>query len=146
MNLILEQTDQVEFFTYLPLVLEALKIDCVEYDWYVSDVETNGYEFRDGWYSGEEIKHRIESNEIQFIWGVFSAFKINERVSVLKSPYVDGNPNYWNGSEPKTQLQGAEFEIACWDSSGVILIGLNEKQSNNFITKYSDSKPLRNHG
>jgi len=128
----------------MPLVFDALQIDCAGFDWYISDVETNGYQFENGWYSGKEIKHRIESNEIQFIWAVFSAFEIGKRANVVEPPYVDGNPNYWNGSEPQTQLQEAEFEIACWDSSGVILIGLNEKLANNFIAKYSDTKQLRN--
>lgn len=131
----------------MPSVFDALQVDCADFDWYVSDVESNGHQFKDGWYSGQDIKNRIESNEIQFIWGVFSAFEIGKRFEVVESPYVDGNPNYWNGSEPQTQLQGAEFEIACWDSGGVILIGLNKMLASNFIAKYSDTKPLRNdHG
>ena len=144
MNLILERTDQMEYFTYLPLVFEALKIQCEDYDWYISDVETNGFEFKDSWYSGQELKDQIENNQIQFIWGVLSCFKKEERPKVMNSPFVDGNPYYWNGSEPQTQLKGAEFEIACWDSSGVILIGLDETFANNFKSKYSDAKPLRN--
>ena len=144
MNLILERTKQMEYFTYLPSIFEALQIQCESYDWYISDVETNGYPFKDGWYSGQELSDQILNNQIQFIWGVLSCFKIGERPRVMDSPFVYGNPYYWNGSEPQTQLKGAEFEIACWDSSGVILIGLNEKLKNNFISKYSDAKPLRN--
>jgi len=43
MNLILEKTNQVKFFTNMKDVFCALKVDCADFDWYVSDIETNGY-------------------------------------------------------------------------------------------------------
>ncbi len=48
MNLILEQTDQVRFFTNMREVIAALGISCSDYDWYVSDIETNGFQFPEG--------------------------------------------------------------------------------------------------
>src|SRR5690606_31758162 len=120
MNLILEKTSQVTFFTNMREVLEALGIKCSDYDWYVSDVETNGYPFEEGWHSGEELESHIAGGNIQFIWAVFSAFPRGIRTEVNEVPYVEGNPDYWDGSDPRPQLEGANFEIACWDSSATI--------------------------
>jgi hypothetical protein len=94
MNLILERTDQVRFFTNMREVIAALGISCSDYDWYVSDIETNGFQFAEGWYSGSELELQITSDDIQFIWAVFSAFPKGERVDVKEVPFVDGNPHY----------------------------------------------------
>jgi hypothetical protein len=41
MNLILEKTDRIRWFTNMREVLDAANIAPRDYDWYVSDVETN---------------------------------------------------------------------------------------------------------
>lgn len=124
-------------------VLEALGIKCSDYDWYVSDVETNGYQFEEGWHSGEELEPHIIGGDIQFIWAVFSAFPKGIRTEVRGAPYVEGNPDYWDGSDTRPQLDGADFEIACWDSSATILIGLNFKLAKAFKSTFSDAVELR---
>ncbi len=143
MNLILEKTNQVKFFTNMLEVMRALAIRCTDYDWYVSDVETNGYDLQEGWHSGEELESALVGKNVQFIWAVFSAFQKGVRVAVKEDPYVDGNPHYWDGSDPVPQLDGAIFEIACWDSSATILIGLNSELAANFQSAYSDALDLR---
>ncbi|MEP4545287.1 MAG: hypothetical protein ABJ000_03850 [Saccharospirillum sp.] len=143
MNLILERTDQVSFFTSMREVIAALGISCSDYDWYVSDVETNGYPITEGWHAGDELESLIAGDDIQFIWGVFSAFPGGVRVDVGDSPYVDGNPMYWDGSKPGPQLDGASFEIACWDSSATILIGLDPELAENFRSTFSDTVELQ---
>lgn len=143
MNLILERTNQVEFFTNMLEVLPALAVRCTDYDWYVNDVEVNEYCFQGGWYSGEELESALLGRNIQFIWAVFSAFPKGVRVAVIEDPYVDGNPHYWDGSDPMPQLDGAVFEIACWDSSATILIGLSAGLASNFKSAYSDAFELR---
>ena len=142
MNLILEKTKQVKFFTNMREVFVALDIGCSDYDWYVSDLETNGYPVAEGWHSGEELEITINQNDIQFIWAVFSAFPRGMRTEVKDQPYVYDNPTYWNGSEPTPQLKGAAFEIVCWDSSATILIGIQPKLANNFMAAYSDTTNL----
>lgn len=142
MNLILENTDQVKFFTNLKEVFLGLRVNCADYDWFISDVETNGFNVREGWHSGTELDSLINENDIQFIWAVLSSFKRGTRFDVIKSPYVYDNPSYWDASEPKTQLAGAEFEIGCWDSSATILVGLNEQLASNFKEAYSDVMSL----
>jgi len=56
MNLILEKIEQAKFFTDMKDVFCALKIDCADFDWYVSDIETNGYSIAEGWYTGNKLK------------------------------------------------------------------------------------------
>jgi len=143
MNLILENTEQVKFFTNMKEVFCALKNDCCDYDWYVSDIETNGYSVAEGWHSGSGLEEIILNNDIQFIWAVFSAFPIGYKFKVNEIPYIEDNPEYWNGSDLTPQLEGAVFEIACWDSSATILIGVNSEQATNFKSAYTDTIELK---
>ncbi len=142
MNLILERTDQISFYTDMRLVFSALGISAADYDWFISDIETNYYgtEFsnEDHWVSGEKLESFVNENEVQFIWAVFSAVPKGYRQIVTDAPYVDGNPDYWNGRETSPQLSGALFEIACWDSSATILIGLPPKLEASFKLAYAD--------
>ena len=133
MNLILENTDQVRFFTDMRKVFAAAEIAPQDYDWYVSDIETNftpeGFSADDQWMHGEGLASLLSTHDIQFIWAVFSAVAKGSRPTVSEPPYVEGNPGYWNGRDPTPQLNGALFEIACWDSSATILINLPNTHS-----------------
>lgn len=146
MNLILERTDQVLFFTNMRLVFAALGVSAADFDWFVSDSETNYYgtDFTsdDQWIDGEALQNFVDQNEVQFIWAVFSAVPKGFRTVVTKVPYIEGNEDYWNGREMPPQLPGALFEIACWDSSATILVGLSPELEENFKRVYSDARSL----
>jgi hypothetical protein len=146
MNLILENTQQVRFFTNMKDVFESSGIVAQEYDWYLSDIETNftpdGFSSADQWMRGEELATLVQEHEIQFIWAVFSAVPKGFRSTVSVAPYVEGNPDYWNGKDAAPQLEGALFEIACWDSSATILINLPAEAQRQFIAAYSDTRQL----
>lgn len=146
LNLILEHTNQVGFFTNMRLVFFALGISAADYDWLISDIETNYYgaEFtsEDRWIEGETLQRFVNENEVQFIWAVFSAVPKGYRCTVTITPYIEGNPDYWNGKEITPQLDGALFEIACWDSSATILVGLPPELEANFKLAYSDACSL----
>lgn len=146
MNLILEKTKAVRYFTNMGSVFKALKLSASSFDWYVSDVETNYYgdEFKseDQWLSGVELGRFVATNDVQFIWAVFSAFPIGTRFEVTEPPIVEGNADYWSGREVKPQLSGALFEIAAWDSSATILIGLPGDAEENFKATYPEVKSL----
>lgn len=145
-NLILEKTDQARWYTNMRDVLEAAKITPQDYDWYVSDIETNwiplGFSWDDQWFTGDELASFLDAYEVQFIWAVFSAVPKGFRPIPAPAPYVENNPRYWDGTEPRPQLEGALFEIACWDSSGTILINLPAQAIHSFLTHYPDAKPL----
>jgi len=146
MNLILEKTDQVRWFTNMREVFDAADIAPQDYDWYVSDIETNwtppGFSPIDQWLSGDALASFLREHEVQFIWAVFSAVPKGCRSALLSAPYVEGNPSYWSGEEPAPQLDGALFEIACWDSSATILINLPAQAARSFLRKFTDTRPL----
>jgi hypothetical protein len=146
MNLILEKTDQVRWFTNMREVFDAADIAPQDYDWYLSDIETNwtppGFSPIDQWLSGDALASFLREHEVQFIWAVFSAVPKGFRSTLLSAPYVEGNPSYWSGEEPAPQLDGALFEIACWDSSATILINLPAQAARSFLRKFTDTQPL----
>jgi hypothetical protein len=145
-NLILEKTDQVRWYTNMRDVFEAAAIAPQDYDWYVSDIETNwsppGFLPDDQWFTGNELADFLHVYEVQFIWAVFSAVPKGHRPMPIPVPYVENNSRYWDGTEPGPQLEGALFEIACWDSSGTILINLPAHAIASFLTRYPDAKSL----
>ena len=146
MNLILENTDQVRFFTDMALVFNALGISAVDYDWFVSDIETNCSESMfaqdNRWISGRELQEFLDNNNIQFIWAVFSAVPKGVHFVVETPPYVYNNQSYWSGEEVRPQLEDALFEIVCWDSSATILIDLPAEAEASFIRVFSDTRNL----
>jgi len=113
---------------------------------YVSDIETNwtppGFSPIDQWLSGDALAFFLREHEVQFIWAVFSAVPKGFRSTLLPAPYVEGNPSYWSGQETAPQLDGALFEIACWDSSATILINLPAQAARSFLRKFTDTQPL----
>jgi hypothetical protein len=146
MNLILERTDSVRWFTDMKSVFSALGFRASDYDWFVSDVETNYYgsEFtsEDQWITGMALERFITENEVQFIWAVFSAFPKGTRFSIETPPNVQDYAGYWGGIEVTPQLKDALFEIAAWDSSATILVGVPAEAVTRFKVAYSDAKPL----
>jgi elongation factor P hydroxylase len=145
-NLILERTNQVPYFTNMRKVFEALNLDPSEFDWFLSDIETNyfppGFNDSDQWLAGDKLRDLIQENEIQFIWGVFSAVPKGTRLEVTQPPFVERKFGYWYGADVRPQLTGALFEIVSWDSSATILIGIPDESATHFISVYSHAHPL----
>jgi hypothetical protein len=145
-NLILERSDRIRFYTDMRVVLEAAGLRASAFDWYLSDVETNYYgpDFSndDRWVSGIELEAFLNVHSVQFIWAVFSAFPVGYRREVAEAPYVDDNPLYWQGLEVSPQLSDALFEIVCWDSSATILIGLPNEAERRFADVYPETRSL----
>jgi hypothetical protein len=146
MNIILERTNAVPFFTEMRSVFKALGMQAGDYDWFVSDIETNYYgsnfTSKDQWITGEALERFINENTVQFIWAVFSAFPKGVRIQVEVAPIVEDYAGYWSGIEVAPQLKDALFEIAAWDSSATILVGLPAEAVEKFIKAYPDAKPL----
>lgn len=145
MNLIFERTDSVPWFTNMCTVFTALGFRASDYDWFVSDVETNYYgtDFtsEDQWITGETLERFITDNEVQFIWAVFSAFPKGTRFPVENPPNAQ-YAGYWGGAEVTPQLRDALFEITAWDSSATILVGLPAEAVERFKVAYPDAKSL----
>ena len=146
MSVILESSASVPYFTDVSLILQAAGVEVRDFDWYVSDVETN-VDVPDllagsCWLTGEELARVLAIDRLQFIWGVLSAVPSGTRCAVVTEPFVKGNRSYWSASEVGPQLSCALFEIACWDSSATVLSGLSESQTNAFKKAFPEAKPL----
>lgn len=145
MNLILERTSAVPYFTNMKLFFSALGIAASDYDWYLSDVETNflsrDFTNQDQWIEGCTLERLIDQNEIQFIWAVFSAVPKGIRF-VVGSPPDAQTTDYWCGVEAAPQLNGALFEIVARDSNATILIGFPAEATERFKQRYPEARSL----
>ena len=86
MNLILENSKYVKYYTYLDSIFSTV-IEFQEMNWIISDVECNQYPdpriSKDPiLIDGKSLNEIIQNNKIQFIWAVLSGY----REKVLKIP------------------------------------------------------------
>ena len=149
MNLVLEPPAQVAYFTDMRRTLDDIGIDPCDYDWYISDLETNVAVPQlgngDRWVQGHTLAQILAIPSLQFIWAVLSGFAVGEAGREVESPPIaDGNRRYWQPPEVSPQLLGACIEIVCWDSSATILIGLNHEQATRYLRYNPLAKPLSN--
>lgn len=116
-----------------------------DYNWLISSYECNDYPSEkipwgreSTWISGADLTDIVNKYEIQFIWGVFSAFSKDVKYSdVMKYPlpYADGNGELWN-EDVTLQHPLAEMEIVAWDSTLAILMTEQKKILDNFKRIY----------
>jgi len=143
------------YFTDMRLVFQSPPGVCEAYDWLISDLKcswlpwmTNESAKVDERFltralllDGKELLRILSSNEIQFRWAVFSALGAGSKPAMIDLPFADGNPNFWRGS-PAPQLNGANFEIVCWDSSRVLMIGVGEDVAAEFKAFFAETVDL----
>ena len=147
MNLILEDSPQVPYFTDVAACLAALGVHAQDFDWFVSNIEANGplpetlRTSHGAWLSGEALALMLTPG-LQVIWGVFSAFPVGQRPVIAEPPCADGNPDFWNVPDMHVQAPGAGFELVCWDSSATLLIGLSAEQAARFMRTYAEAREL----
>ena len=151
MNLLLERSKFVEYYTYLDPVFRAAP-EFVDFTFLISDIEIGGGCERLAKgplvISGRELQAIVEKEKVQFIWAVLSAFD-REPAIPDELPYADGNPGLWKGS-PKPQNSGEKFEIVCWDSGSTLFIGIEASTAEKLRQRYPDIQDLdeynKNHG
>ncbi|EMO24527.1 hypothetical protein LEP1GSC168_3058 [Leptospira santarosai str. HAI134] len=144
MNLILERSKFVTYYTYIDTIFEKIP-GFRNYNYFISDLEYNHCEdprlHKDDFFiTGLELYEIVQKEKIQFLWGVLSAFKSVAKLTP-PFPYADGNPAFWQGS-PQSQADGAEFEIVCWDSCRTLFIGVSEEIQQSLKILYPDIKNL----
>jgi hypothetical protein len=147
LNLILENSKFVEYYTYLHLVFQNVP-EFIDYFWLITDLECNihtGTVLDNNQVptiiDGKSLNRIIQGEEIQFVWGVLSGFDRQIEKIPEKLPYADGNSTFWEG-KPKTQITGADVEIVCWDSSCTIFININEEIEKKLRFLYPDIMDL----
>ena len=144
MNVALDDSSAVPYFTDMQATLCAAEIKTTDFDWYISDIETNqtlnALPASAGWMSGRELAEVLATPALQFIWAVFSAFPRGTSFEVLEEPCADGNSQYWSNVNLRPQLPEALFEVVSWDSSATILVGVPEHSGLAFMHKYPQAK------
>lgn len=140
------------YFTHLKKIFVSIDNMQKEYNWLITDYECHPLDKKIKnilsndwcWITGEEFSNIIDKEDVQWIWGVFSAFpKYVNLEDVLKSklPIVENNKNIWK-NPVNTQHPLAEIEIIAFDSSMTIFISKDERIANMFAEKFSLSEDL----
>ena len=63
---------------------------------------------------------KIAEEDVQIIWGALLAVPENQEINTSEQlPFVEGNDNIWK--DGNIQLENAEIEIDCFDSSYTIV-------------------------
>jgi len=144
--------------TDVRLVFEAFGGRQREFNWLLTDLELNRYppglSYRPEapssdscWLSGTELSEIVETEEVQFIWGVLSGFRLGIAVDVVRRdiyPYADGNLALWT---PNVSIQHplAEVEIVCWDASATLLLSRDDDLTERFRRFFPEAVDLDQH-
>jgi len=144
MNLLLERSKFVEYYTYLDPIFAAAP-ELAKFTYLVSDLEIAGEideRVANGplVIQGRELRAIVEENKVQFIWAVLSAFDYHPKIPD-QLPYADGNSGFWVGS-PRPQLRDAKLEIVCWDSGATLFIGLDPSIAEKIRQRFPDIQDL----
>ena len=165
MHSILENSSQVEFYTYLKPIFNSIHNKQMEFNWLITDLELNWipedfldfmeqYKISDShvdrnniyWITGKQLTAFTDKYErLQFIWGVLSGFNQSTTIDIhnlIEHPYADGNPDFWVPGGVNLQHPQAELEIVCWDCTSTLLISKDQSIVNDFKNFFIDAKDL----
>ena len=143
------------FYTDMKRVFDAINNVQNEYNWLITDLETNANhsnldEYTSGyiWLSGSKITEIAEETEyFQWIWAVLSGFPkgvTKEQALQYELPYADGYAEFWKN--PVTlQHPLATIEIVPWDSSLVLVISRDDKIVNDFLESMPYAEDLEDY-
>jgi hypothetical protein len=151
MNLIVINSPQMPTQTDIKLIFDAFEGRQREFNWLITEHEC--YSFTTDidifnkkiiFLSGDELTDIVINNNIQFVWGILSAFDkaididINN-LSVI--PTFDGEWRYGTENvQPQHPL--AVAEIVCVDSSYTLFLSKDDDLSNRFHRHFSDAQDL----
>ena len=156
MTLILENTDQLEFYTDLYEIIEPFEYEFSQMSWLLTNqdyiildfeqkgnVEKLDFESDKIIFSGTELLEIIKTRKIQFVWSVFCGFKT--KIPILKNselPYADLNRDIWEKPD-QFLLKQSEIEIISFDGTSLIFKTKDKNVENKFRQKFSDAKILK---
>ena len=135
-----------EFFTDIKIVFDSIKNEQLKYNWLITDLELNEdipilTDKNPCFISGEELTKIInETKDIQWIWGVLSAFPKDipvDKILKYPLPYADEYNGFWQ-NPISLQHPLAVIEIVSFDSSLTLLISKDDK----IIDDFKNSCPL----
>lgn len=148
-NIELSKIPNIAYYTFMDTIMSVLGWEnCRQYRWLISDVESNYPIFTDEpiWIDGVALEQCLKRynaipETVQFIWAVFTAFLPETEMTDDVYPFAQSE-HFWQEQDVKPQHPQAEFEIACWDSSAVLLIGLPDNLLSKIQAAYPDYKLL----
>lgn len=125
------------YFTFLNKIFDAIENIQKKYNWLITGYECYPQHIKYVerlskewcWITGDELTEMIETENIQWIWGIFSAFPQNvTEADVLKYelPKANGNDKIWK-NPISIQHPLSVMEIIAWDSSMTIFISKNDE-------------------
>ena len=140
-----------EWYTYMNIVTQPIRDEVAQYNWLISSYDCNcypddriSYENDFTWISGSDLLSILDQHEIQFIWGVFSAFPKEialDNILAYKLPYADGYTGFWH-NPISLQHPLAVMELVPWDSSLFLLISKDDETISKFIAAFPEAKDL----
>jgi len=142
---------KVGYFTNLKEVFDVLGNIATRYNWMISDYECNCYPSeripfgeKFVWLSGSELVDIFNKHEIQFIWGVVTAYEKDiglEKILEYPLPFADGYEGFWH---PEVTMQNplSIIEIVPWDSTYLLVISKLKDIIESFAKSYPDSIDL----
>ena len=149
MNWIINKLSKLKYHTNLLELTRPLQIYLDNYNWLFSDLE-----FGDGSYelpinydqdyfilTAADFKKIAEQN-VQIIWGTLLAVPKDKTIQIDEQslPCVEGNENIWKNGN--IQLDTAEIEIDCVDSSYTIIKFKLEEMSKAFKEYFTEAIEL----
>ncbi len=129
-------------YTNMLKIINTLGGKNLNYNWLITEIETNtGDYFYDNYIilSNDELLNKLETKQIQWIWGVFSA--IPKKYS--KEEILNYNlPDTENIDKVviKPQHPFADIEIIAYDSTFVQIISKDDEIADAFHNLYPKSK------
>ncbi len=151
MNLIIKDSSQMPWHTDIKLIFDALDGRQRECNWLITAHDCfccSSAEriFNDEivWLTGDELTDIVTNNNIQFVWGILSAFDKSIDIDIDNlsvEPTFEGEWHY-GGENVHPQHPLAVAEIVCVDSSYTIFISKDEDLPDRFLRCYSDARDL----
>lgn len=147
--------DSIHFnrYTCMDKIFQSIEEIVPKYNWLITDIECNKdteffwYPWKDQYYEGRKLLKHLNENDIQFIWGVFTAIpketKLSkEELTAINKPYGDGNRELWS---PEITIQHplGDIEIVCWDSTLTLVKSKSNDVIERFYKDISDAMDLR---
>lgn len=150
MNWIIHKTKKLRCHTLLAELTKPLQPYLQHYKWLFSDLDFITDKLpdlpinfhKDYFILTAEDFQKIADEDVQIIWGALIAVRKEEKILINedKLPLVEGNDSIW--SNGNMQLENAEIEIDCFDSSYTIVKFKSAEMSNVFKDYFPEAKEL----
>ena len=137
-----------KYFTFLKKIFDSIENVQKNYNWLITGYECYPQNIKYVerlskewcWITGKELTKMIETENFQWVWGVFSAFPesvTKDDALKYELPKADGNEKIWK-NPISIQHPLSVMEIIAWDSSMTILISKFDE----IVEKLLKSNPL----